>query len=161
LPSRLALCPCSLGFALAACAMPSRLALRPCGLGFALAACATHYALAARASPLRLGFALVTYTTHLQLGLRQQRRWQRRQWKQRRQMLALAARATRLQAWASPLRLGFAHFALAARATHSWLGFAQTQQSNSKAAAAKAALAALPPICRSGSSWRQQHWQLR
>jgi hypothetical protein len=48
-----------------------------------------------------------------------------------------------LAAWASPSRLGFAH----------------TQQSNSKAAAAKAALAALPLICHSGSGWWQQLWQ--
>jgi hypothetical protein len=41
------------------------------------------------------------------------------------------------------------------------LGFAQTQQSNSKAAAAKAASAALLLICRSGSGWLQQRWQLR
>jgi hypothetical protein len=45
-------------------------------------------------------------------------------------------------------------FALAAR-------LAQTQQSNSKAAAAKAAFAALPPICQSGSGWRHQLWLLR
>jgi hypothetical protein len=105
-------------YALAARASPSRLALRPRGSGFALAARASrsrlalrargsHYALAARASPSRLGFALAAHATRSRLGLRR-----RRQWKRRRRMLALAARATRSQARASPSRLGFA---LAAR----------------------------------------------
>ncbi len=138
-PSRLALCPRGSRYAIAACATPSRLGLCPRGL---------RYALAARAR-------------HSRLGLRQRRGWRRRQWKQGRRMLALATRATCSQAWASPSRLGFARFALAARATRSRLGFAQTQQPNSKAAAAKAASAALPPICRSGSGWWQQRWQLR
>jgi hypothetical protein len=48
---------------------------------------------------------------------------------------------------------------LAAWALSLWLGFAHTGQSNSKAAAAKAASAALPLICRSGSGWWQQRWQ--
>ncbi len=76
-------------------------------------------------------------------------------------MLTLAACATRSQAWVSRLRLGFARFALAARTMCSRLGFAQAQQSKSKAAAAKAALAALPRICQSGSGWRHQRWLLR
>jgi hypothetical protein len=50
-PSWLALCPCSLRYALVACATPSQLALRACSLGFALAAwlcpCGSRYALAA------------------------------------------------------------------------------------------------------------------
>jgi hypothetical protein len=50
-----------------------------------------------------------------------------------------------LAAWASPSRLGFAH----------------TQQSNSKAVAAKGTSEALPPICPSGSGWRKQRCQQR
>jgi hypothetical protein len=52
-------------------------------------------------------------------------------------------------------------YALAARASPSRLGFAHTQQSNSKAAAAKGTSAALPPICLSGSGWRKQWCQQR
>ncbi len=152
MPSRLALCPRGLGFTLVAHATHSRLALRTRGSRYALAACTT---------PLRLGFALAGHATCSRLGLRRRRWWRQRQWKRRQQMLALAAHATRLQAWALPSWLGFARFALAAHATRSRLGFAQTQQSNIKAAAAKAALAALPPICQSGSGWRHQRWLLR
>jgi hypothetical protein len=102
----LRLYPCGLRSALAACATPSWLAL--CARGLC-------YMLAAWALPSRLGFALAAHATCLRLGLRRQRRWRQRQWKQRWQMLALAACATRLQAWALPSRLGFACFALAAR----------------------------------------------
>jgi hypothetical protein len=160
------------GFALAAHAMPSRLVLHPRSLRYALAARATpswlglcprglRYALVAWALPSWLGFALAAHAMRSRLGLRWRQRWRRRQWKQRWRMLALATNASRSRARALPSRLGFARFALTARATRLWLGFAQTQQSNSKAVAAKAALAVLPPICRSGSGWRQQRWQLQ
>ncbi len=113
------------GFALAACAMPSRLTLGPRGSRYALAACATPsrlglcprssgFALAACATPSQLGFALAGHATRSRLGLRRRRRWRRWQWKRRQRMLALAARATRLQARASPSRLGFSRFDLTA-----------------------------------------------
>ena len=81
----------------------------------------------------------------------------------------LALRARGLGFAATRSRLGLcpcgSRYALAAWALPSRLSFAHTQQSNSKTAAAKAALAALLPICRSGSDWRkqrcQQRWQLR
>ncbi len=87
-----------------------------------------HYALATQTSPSRL--------TLCPCGSR----------------YALAACATPSRLGLRPRGLGFA---LAAHALCSRLGFAQTQQSNSIAAAAKAALAALPSICRSGSGWQQ------
>ncbi len=94
-------------------ALPLRLALHPCGLGFALAACVTPSRL--RLCPRGLRYALAAHATRSRLGLQQQ--WRRRQWKWWRQMLALAACTTRSEAWALPLRLGFARFALAACAT--------------------------------------------
>jgi hypothetical protein len=153
-PSRLALCPRGSGFELAACATPSRLALRPCGLGFALAACATRsrlglrprgsrYALAAQAAAAAAVAAAAVEATAANAcpcGSR----------------YALAGSGFALAVRLHPLRPRGSRSRLAARATRSRLGFAQTQQSNSKAAAAKAASAALPPICRSGSGWRQQ-----
>jgi hypothetical protein len=77
--------PCSLHYALAARATPSRLGFHPRG---------SRYALATRALPSRLGFALAAHAMRSRLGLQRRRRWRRRQWKQRRQMLALAACAT-------------------------------------------------------------------
>jgi hypothetical protein len=103
------------------------LRLRPHGL---------HYALAARASPSRLALRPCgSLYTIAAWGRR--RRWWQRQWKQRRQMLALAACATCLQArsW-----LGFARFTFAARATRSRLKHNnQTQSSGRKSCFGSAA----------------------
>ncbi len=132
-PLRLALRPCGLRYALAACATPSLLGLCPRGSRYALGARATplllglcprglRYALAARATPSRLGFALAGHATCLRLGLRRRWQWRRQQWKRRQRMLVLAACATHSQARASPSRLGFARFALAARTPRLRLG---------------------------------------
>jgi hypothetical protein len=142
-PLRLGLCLCGSGFALAARATPLQLGLCPCGLCYALPA----WALPSRLTLHTCGSALPALPSRL----------------------ALRACGWGCSGSSSsgsnggqclPLRLGFSHFALAAHATPSRLGFAHTQQSNSKAAATKGALAALPLICRSGSSWWQQCWQL-
>jgi hypothetical protein len=77
--------------------------------------------------------------------------------------LALRVRCSdiALAAWLRLLHPRGSCYALAAWASSSGLGFAHTQQSNSIAAAAKGASAALPPFFPSSSGWRKQRCQQR